>query len=234
MRAQITVRLKADVLDPQGKAIEGALRALGIAGVASVRQGKVFDVEIAAPDRAAAEKTLNQMCERLLANPVIESYQLDLTESTDKPILDEKIHQRHFDEMIRSNYGSVKEASKCSILFGVYSFFDGDLPVYVGRTNKRGLGPRMRNHLNLSHNQGVLAFKIARQSLGLVASYSGDRTRENLMKNEEFLDEFRRAIEYVSKLSVKFVEITSSDEQFIFEYYASKRLGTLNNDFDTH
>ena len=79
MKAQVTVRLKKTVLDPQGKAIEGALRALGIAGVNEVRQGKVFDIELAGSDRAAAEETLTAMCERLLANTVIESYSIDLS-----------------------------------------------------------------------------------------------------------------------------------------------------------
>jgi phosphoribosylformylglycinamidine synthase len=79
MKAKVTVRLKSGVLDPQGKAIEGALRAMGIAGVNEVRQGKVFDIELAAEGRAAAEEKLTAMCERLLANTVIESYSIDLT-----------------------------------------------------------------------------------------------------------------------------------------------------------
>ncbi len=56
MKARVTVTLKSGVLDPQGKAIEGALKSLGIAGVAKVRQGKVFDIELDAADRAAAER----------------------------------------------------------------------------------------------------------------------------------------------------------------------------------
>ena len=55
MKARVTVTLKSGILDPQGKAIEGALRSLGVAGVASVRQGKVFDIEIEGADRAKAE-----------------------------------------------------------------------------------------------------------------------------------------------------------------------------------
>jgi phosphoribosylformylglycinamidine synthase subunit PurS len=74
MKAQVTVRLKSGVLDPQGKAIEGALRSLGVAGIASVRQGKVFDIEIADGDRAAVEAKLKEAAERLLANTVIENY----------------------------------------------------------------------------------------------------------------------------------------------------------------
>jgi phosphoribosylformylglycinamidine synthase len=79
MKARVIVTLKSGVLDPQGKAIEGALRSLGIAGVASVRQGKVFDIEIEGGDRAAAEATLKAAAEKLLANTVIENFRVDVT-----------------------------------------------------------------------------------------------------------------------------------------------------------
>ena len=74
MKARVTVTLKAGILDPQGKAIEGALASLGVAGVASVRQGKVFDIEIADGDRAGVEARLKEAAEKLLANTVIENY----------------------------------------------------------------------------------------------------------------------------------------------------------------
>ncbi len=74
----MTVTLKPGVLDPQGKAIEGALAALGFAGVNGVRQGKVFDIELAETDPAKAEVTLQAMGERLLANTVIEDYRVEL------------------------------------------------------------------------------------------------------------------------------------------------------------
>ncbi len=74
MQARVSVTLKSGVLDPQGKAIEGALQSLGHAGVTSVRQGKVFDVTIEGADRAAAEAELAEVCEALLANTVIEDY----------------------------------------------------------------------------------------------------------------------------------------------------------------
>jgi phosphoribosylformylglycinamidine synthase PurS subunit len=79
MKARVTVTLKSGILDPQGKAIEGALTSLGIAGVASVRQGKVFDIEIADGDRAAAETRLKEAAEKLLANTVIENYRVEIT-----------------------------------------------------------------------------------------------------------------------------------------------------------
>ena len=78
MKARVTVTLKSSVLDPQGKAIEGALGSLGFAGVSSVRQGKVFDVELDTADRVAAERDLKAMCEKLLANTVIETYRVDV------------------------------------------------------------------------------------------------------------------------------------------------------------
>ena len=81
MKARVTVTLKSGVLDPQGKAIEGALRALGINGVASVRQGKVFDIELDGADKAKAEAVLKEAADRLLANTVIENYRVEVLES---------------------------------------------------------------------------------------------------------------------------------------------------------
>jgi len=78
IKARVTVTLKNGVLDPQGKAIEGALGALDFAGVGSVRQGKVFDIELDTADAAKAEADLNAMCEKLLANTVIENYSVEL------------------------------------------------------------------------------------------------------------------------------------------------------------
>lgn len=78
IKARILVTLKNGVLDPQGKAIEGALGSLGFEGVGSVRQGKVFDVEIDAADAGAAKATLEAMCDKLLANTVIENYRVEV------------------------------------------------------------------------------------------------------------------------------------------------------------
>ena len=77
MKARVTVTLKTGILDPQGKAIEGALKSLGVDGVASVRQGKVFDVEIDAENREAANRKLAEACEKLLANTIVEDYAID-------------------------------------------------------------------------------------------------------------------------------------------------------------
>ena len=74
IKARVTVTLKNGVLDPQGKAIEGALGSLGFSGVNSVRQGKVFDLELESNDRNKVKDELEAMCEKLLANTVIEDY----------------------------------------------------------------------------------------------------------------------------------------------------------------
>ncbi len=78
IKARIVVTLKNGVLDPQGKAIEGALGTLGFSGVGGIRQGKVFDVEVEGDDRAKAEADLAAMCEKLLANTVIENYTVEI------------------------------------------------------------------------------------------------------------------------------------------------------------
>jgi phosphoribosylformylglycinamidine synthase len=78
VKARVIVTLKSGVLDPQGKAIEGALRSLAIEGVRTVRQGKIFDIEIDALDRAAVQRTLGDACERLLANTIVENYAIEI------------------------------------------------------------------------------------------------------------------------------------------------------------
>ena len=78
MKARVTVTLKNGVLDPQGKAIEGALRSLGVEGIASVRQGKVFEIEVEGSDAEAARAALSAASEKLLANTVVENYRIEL------------------------------------------------------------------------------------------------------------------------------------------------------------
>jgi phosphoribosylformylglycinamidine synthase PurS subunit len=78
MKARVHVMLKQGVLDPQGKAIAHALGALGFSGVNEVRQGKVIDLDLAETDAARAREAVETMCRRLLANSVIESYQIEL------------------------------------------------------------------------------------------------------------------------------------------------------------
>jgi phosphoribosylformylglycinamidine synthase len=78
MKARVFVTLKSGVLDPQGKAIGHALNNLGFESVGEVRQGKVIDIDLAESDRANAAAQLKDMCEKLLANTVIEKYEIEL------------------------------------------------------------------------------------------------------------------------------------------------------------
>lgn len=79
MKARVHVMLKDGVLDPQGEAVRHALATLGFGGVEGVRQGKVIELDLAETDRAAAEAAVREMCEKLLANTVIEKYTVELT-----------------------------------------------------------------------------------------------------------------------------------------------------------
>ncbi len=78
MKAKVHVMLKDGVLDPQGEAVRHALAALGFGGVDAVRQGKVIELELAETDPEKARHSVMQMCEKLLANTVIESYRIDI------------------------------------------------------------------------------------------------------------------------------------------------------------
>jgi phosphoribosylformylglycinamidine synthase len=78
VKAKVQVFLKPGVLDVQGKAIEGALHGLGFPGVGHVRVGKTIEFDLAGADRTAAEAEVKSMCERLLANTVIESYRVEI------------------------------------------------------------------------------------------------------------------------------------------------------------
>ncbi|HEY5598538.1 MAG TPA: phosphoribosylformylglycinamidine synthase subunit PurS [Kiloniellales bacterium] len=78
MKARVHVTLKPGVLDPQGKAIQHALASLGFAGIDNVRQGKVIELDLAETDPERARRSLREMCEKLLANTVIENYAIEL------------------------------------------------------------------------------------------------------------------------------------------------------------
>ena len=80
MKARVFVTLKNGVLDPQGKAIGNALHHLGFSGVGAVRQGKVIDLDLEEADKTKAHARLKDMCEQLLANTVIEKYEIELKE----------------------------------------------------------------------------------------------------------------------------------------------------------
>ena len=78
MKARVTVMLKTGVLDPQGEAVRHALGSLGFQGVTGVRQGKVIELDLSETDATKAEADVKAMCEKLLANTVIESYRVEL------------------------------------------------------------------------------------------------------------------------------------------------------------
>ena len=78
MKARVHVMLKDGVLDPQGEAVRHALGSLGFSGVEGVRQGKVIEIDLVETDPEAARATVTEMCEKLLANTVIESYSVEL------------------------------------------------------------------------------------------------------------------------------------------------------------
>ena len=78
MKARVHVTLKTGVLDPQGKAIGHALHSLGFAGVRDVRQGKVIELDLEESDPSKARAAIEAMCGKLLANPVIENYTIEL------------------------------------------------------------------------------------------------------------------------------------------------------------
>ncbi|MEM9810947.1 MAG: phosphoribosylformylglycinamidine synthase subunit PurS [Pseudomonadota bacterium] len=82
MKVRVFITLKNGVLDPQGKAIEGALHGLGFEGASNVRQGKMIELDITDANKASeAEEKAKAMCEKLLANPVMESYRIEVSEA---------------------------------------------------------------------------------------------------------------------------------------------------------
>ncbi len=82
IQARVTIYPRREILDPQGKAIGEALARLGFDRVHAVRAGKSFDIELQAADRSSAEQDLRQMCEKLLANTVVEDYSIELLEGS--------------------------------------------------------------------------------------------------------------------------------------------------------
>ena len=77
MKFSVTVTLKKDVLDPQGKVVENTLKNMGLNSLKSVRQGKYFEIEVEEKNQEVADKEVTQMCEKLLANLIIEDYKIN-------------------------------------------------------------------------------------------------------------------------------------------------------------
>jgi phosphoribosylformylglycinamidine synthase PurS subunit len=80
IKAKVYVTIKSNVLDPQGNAVQGALHAMGFDEVSKVRVGKYMDIELTSTNRHEAEQQVKSMCEKLLANTVIEDYHFDIIE----------------------------------------------------------------------------------------------------------------------------------------------------------
>jgi phosphoribosylformylglycinamidine synthase subunit PurS len=80
MKTRVQITFKSGILDPQGQTIKQALASLGFTGVTDVRAGKYFEIELATEDPAEAREQVSKMCDRLLANPTIEHYQIDIDE----------------------------------------------------------------------------------------------------------------------------------------------------------
>jgi len=136
---------------------------------------------------------------------------------------------RLFQSLLSSEFGTVEAARKQKAKLGVYAFFEVDRPIYVGRTMKRGFGPRMQNHVTLAHNQGVLAFKRAKEKYGPT-----ELKRQELEREPRFRIVFRNEIDWVRQLECKFTEIEDEKMQYVFEFYAAVRLQAPYNDFNTH
>jgi phosphoribosylformylglycinamidine synthase len=86
MKAKVFISLKNGVLDPQGRATLGALENLGFSGVEEVRIGKMIEIELKEKDRKKAEKSLNEMCSKLLANMVVENYKIEFSDQSSKAL----------------------------------------------------------------------------------------------------------------------------------------------------
>ncbi len=78
MKFSVTITLKKDVLDPQGKVVQNTLQNLGMDNLKSIRQGKYFEIEVTDSDKTKAETKINEMCQKLLANLIIEDYKIDI------------------------------------------------------------------------------------------------------------------------------------------------------------
>ena len=77
LKFSVTVTLKKEVLDPQGKVVQNTLNSLGMSNLKNIRQGKYFEIEVDETDQNLAEKKVNQMCEKLLVNLIIEDYKIN-------------------------------------------------------------------------------------------------------------------------------------------------------------
>lgn len=117
---------------------------------------------------------------------------------------------------------------------GVYVFFEGDKPIYVGRSNR--MKQRLKEHSQKGSDRysATLAFRIAKQEYFNSQKEKGRKTNEQLMENSVFREKFEAAKSMIAKTRIRFIEIEDQVEQTIFEIYAALVLDTELNDFSTH
>lgn len=115
---------------------------------------------------------------------------------------------------------------------GIYLFLSDGVPERVGRTNN--LSKRLKNHLRMDHGSAAYAFKRARQSLGLKATYKKGSGRKELQKDPDFIEVFRAEIERLKTLTVKFVVVEDIAEQYLLELYAAIEYGFGLEEFGNH
>jgi len=117
---------------------------------------------------------------------------------------------------------------------GVYVLFEGNKPIYVGRSNR--MKNRLKEHSQRSsdHYSATLAFRIAKQNTIALQNIERKQTNEQLMKNSDFVEEFEAAKDRIARTKIRFIEIEDQIEQALFEIYAHLTLNTKYNDFSTH
>ena len=117
---------------------------------------------------------------------------------------------------------------------GVYVFFEGNKPIYVGRSNR--LKKRLKEHSQriADHYSATLAFKIAKNGIANPQVEGEKQTNAQLMKNSDFRKYFESVKERISRANIRFISVEDQIEQAMFEIYAHLELGTELNDFNTH
>lgn len=137
-----------------------------------------------------------------------------------------------FDQLMACDLHEMKAKSSWKKLHAIYVFYYADgSPCHTGRT--RNLQGRIRAHRANSHHSAAFAFKRARQTLGVEATYRPQGSRADLMNDPIFRREFDRQREQIGQMTLRFVEIECPIEQHLFELYAALRLGTSLTEFTT-
>jgi predicted GIY-YIG superfamily endonuclease len=134
-----------------------------------------------------------------------------------------------------SNGCAPLEVSKTAPKAGIYVLFDGDLPLYVGRSNR--LQKRLSNHCRAkaTHRMAAFAFRLAREQTGYIkATYTKAGSRKDLMNDPRFVRAFDDAKARIQSMRVRYVEESRPTHQALLEIYVAVALQTKYNDFDTH